>query len=252
MAQKNNRFERFQHCKPPALLEVDDLGGILKAGVRLSKEAITFMFEMPEPELVEMGDVLGIDIGKVTAISCSNGHVSRKNKHGHDLNSIIEVMSRKKKGGKGFKRCEEHRKNYINWAINQLKLGGIKQINIERIQYLRKGKKSSRQMSHWTYTQILGKLMSKAQEQGVLVRELNPVYTSQRCSICGWVRKGNRNGKMFRCDQCGHHADADLNASQNLALPLLAINKKQRLAHENRKGFYWDVPGQEPIVPATH
>jgi len=60
-------------------------------------------------------------------------------------------MSRKKKGSKSFLRTQNHRKNYINWSINQLNMRGIKQLNIEKLRNVRKGKRSSRFLSHWTY-----------------------------------------------------------------------------------------------------
>jgi len=57
---------------------------------------------------------------------------------------------------------------------------------------------------------------------------------------------------LFKCDICGFAADADLNASINISLPLVAISKQQRLKQINRTGFYWLVEGQERIVSATN
>jgi len=225
--------------------------GTLKPGIRLGNRSATFVFEIPEPEKKESGTTIGIDIGKVTALSCSNGFSSKPNSHGHDLNSILKVMARKKRGSKGFKRCQTHRTNYVNWSINQLNLQGVRQVNIENIRHLRRGKRSSRVLGHWTYTAIFGKLESYCSGQGVLVHKVSPTYTSQRCSCCGWVRRGNRKEKLFKCDQCGFTLDSDLNASRNLASPLRAISKKPRLRQTNRKGFYWLAEGQECTVPAT-
>jgi hypothetical protein len=42
-------------------------------------------------------------------------------------------MTRKQKGSKSFKRTSNHRKNFINWSINQLNLDNIKEIGLERI-----------------------------------------------------------------------------------------------------------------------
>ncbi|MDD3710332.1 MAG: transposase [Methanothrix sp.] len=42
-------------------------------------------------------------------------------------------------------------------------------------------------------------------------------YTSQKCSECGHIYKGNRNGSSFRCRKCGFELHADLNASRNIA-----------------------------------
>jgi putative transposase len=130
-------------------------------------------------------------------------------------------------------------------------LTGVKQVNLEKIKNMRKGKRTSRGLGHWTYTEIFGKLESRCNEQGVLVCKVNPIYTSQRCSECGWTRKGNRKGKSFKCDKCGFVSDSDLNASQNIALPLVGISNQQLLKQINRTGFYWLAEGQAPIVPVV-
>lgn len=225
--------------------------GEIKTGVRLSEKYISFGFEISDIEQKNTGCTIGVDIGAKNAISCSNGFSSVPNKHGHDLTTISKRMSKKKKGSKGFKREQEHRKNYINWSIKQLNLSGVKQLNIENIKYLRVGKKSSRNLSHWTYAAIFDRLEMKCEEQGVLVNRVTPTYTSQRCSKCGWTRKRNRKGKMFRCDKCGFTFDSDLNAATNISLPLRGISKKQRLKRLNLDGFYWLLDGQEIIVPVV-
>ena len=219
------------------------LNGKLKTGIRLSKNNITFIFDLLEIVVKKTGNILGIDIGKINTISCSNGFVSTPNKHGYDLNSIINILSRKEKGSKAFERTVQHRTNYINWSINQLNLTNIKQINLENIKNLRKYKRTNRKLSHWTYTDIFGKLEDYCNEQGVLIHKVSPVYTSQRCSNCGWTRKGNRKLKWFKCDKCYFEYNADLNASINLSLDLFPIKEKERQLQKNKTGFYWFAIG---------
>lgn len=216
--------------------------GKIKSGIRLSKKDITFMFEIEDITPNRQGNILGIDIGVTTTLSCSNGYVSKKDIHGHDLNSILNKMSKQEKNSKAFHRSQSHRTNYINWIINQLDLFNIKQINIEKIKDLRHKKRTSRKLSSWTYTSIFEKLERLAEEHGVRVVKLNPAYTSQRCSKCGWVYKDNRNGKIFSCTKCSFSTDADMNASINLSLSLIEI----KLRHT---GFYWYESEQEHTVP---
>ncbi|MYF91158.1 MAG: transposase [Gemmatimonadetes bacterium] len=51
----------------------------------------------------------------------------------------------------------------------------------------------------------------------VLLKIVDPQYTSQRCSQCGHVERGNRSCQArFCCKQCGHQAHADCNAARNI------------------------------------
>ena len=46
---------------------------------------------------------------------------------------------------------------------------------------------------------------------------VNPQYTSQKCSVCGYTDKANRPSQAkFECQQCGHQANADINAARNI------------------------------------
>ena len=225
------------------------LKGTIKLGIRLSKKMITFMFDIEDSKPKTVGSLIGIDVGLKSTLSCSNGQVIQKDNHGHDYMSICKCLSKKRKGSKGFRKVETHRTNYINWTINQLNLKDVKEVNREEIKNLRKGKRNTRLMQSWNYRELFDVMDRKLSEQGVLVNLLNPTYTSQRCSKCGWVRKGNRSGKLFKCDKCFFECDADLNAAINLSLKLKPIGKQQRLKQENRTGFYWTVLDQELIVP---
>jgi len=226
--------------------------GEIKSGIRLSKKQLTFMFDLPQVEKRESGEIVGIDIGQTTTISCSNGYLSGKNSHGHDLKTITDKLCRCKKGSRGFQRAESHRKNYINWTVNQLNLDKVKEVKLERIRNMRKGRKTNRRLSHWTYTDIFSKLESKCEELGVQVTRISPTYTSKRCSNCGWTRRSNRKGKEFRCSQCGNIMDADLNASRNIADNLKPIGYKNRQLYDIRTGFWWHEVGEEHVVPLVN
>ena len=62
-------------------------------------------------------------------------------------------------------------------------------------------------------------LLSAARYTGSRVEKVNPAYTSQRCSACGFVTENNRESQaVFRCKApgCGHHEHADVNAAKNI------------------------------------
>jgi len=223
--------------------------GSRKSGLQLSSSKATFTFEIEKPPQKEKGSTIGLDIGMKSIFTASDGQVSHQDRHGWNLESIQRKLSRRKKGSVGFRKAQDHRKNHINWSINQLNFKNVKILRIERMKHLRQGRRSSRLMTHWTYKSIFEKLTDVCLESGVQIQQVSPTFTSQRCSKCGWVRKRNRKKKQFKCDECGFATDSDLNASLNISLELPAICKKQRLSRPNLTGFYWEETTQEPIVP---
>ena len=52
---------------------------------------------------------------------------------------------------------------------------------------------------------------------GTLV-EVVAAYSSQTCSVCGYVDAANRHGEFFHCLKCGHKDHADTNAAKVLLL----------------------------------
>ena len=62
---------------------------------------------------------------------------------------------------------------------------------------------------------------------GKSVVTIDPRYTSQKCSVCGHIQKGNRKGHSFKCVKCGFQIHADLNAARNIAV--LGISGNGRL-----------------------
>ena len=208
-----------------------------------------------EPPKSNGTNIVGADQGLLTCLTLSDGQITPKCPHGHDLNSIINKMSRKKKGSNGFRRAQTHRKNYTDWSIKQLDLSNIKELRLEQLHDVRRGKGSSRSLGHWTYTAINTQIKSRCSELGVLVVEQPSMYRSQRCSSCGWTQKSNRKGKEFRCKKCGFVHDSDLNGALNHEADLYPLPFGFRQAHLSHNGFYWlgsgvtSKSGQELIVP---
>ena len=219
------------------------------SGARINQKNFSLTLEREDVAPQTEGKTLGIDIGIKSVYSASNGQQAHADKHGWNLGLIQKKMNRRKKGSSGYLKAQQHRKNHINWILNGLDLNGVSKVRLERIKHLRRGKKTSSFLSRWTYTEIFDKLKDKCALSGVQINYISPTYTSQRCSNCGWTRKRNRSGIQFKCDVCGFTANADLNASMNIALELPAISREKRLRHENVKGFYWNVLDKEPIVP---
>jgi len=168
--------------------------GLQKQSIRLSEDRIVIFFEVQKAKGTGT-KTAGADQGYKTVLSLSDGQVTQKCPHGHDLTSIQAKLSRRKKGSKGFKKAQEHRTNYINWSLNQLNFSDIKEVRLEKVKRIRYKKSSSRVMTHWTYTVIKKKLESLSEVEGFNLKEVPNEFRSQRCQ-CGWCAK--RTGKVKR------------------------------------------------------
>jgi putative transposase len=60
------------------------------------------------------------------------------------------------------------------------------------------------------------KIADLEQRLGIVVEEVDPAYSSQTCSSCGFVHPKNRSGEIFRCRACGLRIHADVNGARNL------------------------------------
>jgi IS605 OrfB family transposase len=72
----------------------------------------------------------------------------------------------------------------------------------------------------WAFAQLGAFLTYKAARAGVPVTQVDPAYTSQRCTHCGHIDKRNRTSQAaFVCRDCGFTAEhADILGADNIAL----------------------------------
>lgn len=68
--------------------------------------------------------------------------------------------------------------------------------------------------SGWGY--FIQYLSYKAEEAGKRVVKVNPAYTSQICSGCGYMVKKELSVRRHRCPNCGLDIDRDHNAARNI------------------------------------
>ena len=226
--------------------------GKLTNGIRLSKDALTFCFDMPVVPAVTSGTTVGLDVGVRKLFACSDGQVSLTDDHGWTMQRVAERIARRRRGSKGFQRAVAHRDSFIHWSVKQLNLDGIMEIRMEDLRGL-KNRPVSRVVRGWLYPTLQECVEETCKRRGVLVEQVSPTFTSQRCSHCGWTRRANRKGESFQCKSCGFAADADWNASLNLSLYLVPLSGRERRGKSNVIGFFWHEVsrGQEHMVPGV-
>ena len=94
---------------------------------------------------------------------------------------------------------------------------GCGTIQMEDLTGIAEGKKS-KFLKGWAYYDLQQKIRYKANMLGINVALVDPKYTSQRCSCCGYISEDNRLTQAeFICRKCQFTANADYNAARNIA-----------------------------------
>mgnify|MGYP001941482122 CR=1 FL=1 len=115
---------------------------------------------------------------------------------------------------RGFLRTE------IGRVLNRLVFEGRpSELVLERLDFRNPNlsRRMNRLVQNCGRSAIHAKLLDIEQRLGITATEINPAYTSQTCSVCGYVDRRNRcTQSNFRCLWCGHVMHADLNAASNI------------------------------------
>ncbi len=173
--------------------------------------------------------ILGVDLGIKNFAVLSDGTFIKPNK-------ICAVKRRyaylrKRLQSRGTRNAKRHLKAFsgrerrfmrdfnhcLSKRIAELPFGVFALEGLKNIRKARKGRVFNRMRSNWAYFQFRKLLTYKAEDRGKSVVLVDPQYSSQRCSKCGFIDKFNRKKGVFHCKSCDFHCSADLNASINIS-----------------------------------
>lgn len=199
--------------------------------------------EVPEEDVKDVEDFIGVDFGLVSIATLSNGKEfnSKKLQDYREKRQKVRssVQSKCTRGSKKLLKRLSGRERTTASIINhtiakqivQIAKEENKGISIEdlkgiRFSSLKKGKKFRTRVGKWSFNQLRQYISYKAILNGVPVVLVNPRYTSKTCNNCHHI--GNRKGKIFRCNNCGNNMDADINASKNIATLGCSVNNSEK------------------------
>lgn len=206
--------------------------------------------------------VLGVDLGIKKLVSLSTGEtilnprfykrMERKRSRLHRAASRKVLGSRRRQQAhhrivkleqKVVNQREDYQWKIAHNLVKQYDLIVFENLNIQgmmarckprqddRGKYLHNGQSAKSGLNQAIADAAWGSLKQKvkilSERAGVLVHEVNPRFSSQECSECGYVSPQNRYKEKFLCENCGHHADADVDAAKVIlkrGLDELAIN----------------------------
>jgi putative transposase len=188
--------------------------------------------EVPEEQLKEIQDFLGVDLGIVNlaatsdGILYSGGQTEEVRKHYVDLRGRLQSVGTKnskrhlkKLSGKErrFKKNTNHviSKQIVNQAEKALKAIAIEDLgNFKKT--VRRDQRD--QFGKWAFGELSNFICYKAAIKGIPVIKVDPRNTSITCPKCGNIDKNNRKSQSeFICNICGFSGNADIITAINIA-----------------------------------
>jgi putative transposase len=191
--------------------------------------------EAPEAPLVDpVNGFVGVDMDIVNIASTSTGERAsgdrlnryrkrqarlRKRLQAKKTSSARRLLKKRRRNEARFAADVNHQISKRIVAEAQRTGHGIAVEELTGIRERVRLRKPQRVALHsWAFAQLGSFLAYKAKQAGVAFVQVDPAYTSQTCSACGWVDKRNRRSQAgFDCGRCDFVGHADHNAAINIA-----------------------------------
>jgi transposase, IS605 OrfB family, central region len=206
--------------------------------------------ELKKKEYIPLTDEIAIDLGLNPLFAINKGDLFGRN-FLDVLKSFDEKITKRmaslqkrnikprddKKYRQYVDKLRDYLKNEINRLLNRLiKIYRPKKIVVEMLDFRSPdlSKRLNRLVQDFGKKYIKQKLERLQQLYGIEIVEINPAYTSQECSSCGYVDKKNRkDAQEFECKVCKNKINAQINGAKNIlkrsSLGSLHLTKKQVL-----------------------
>ena len=212
-----------------------------------NKWYVCFSCEVKNKPLRKSKKAIGIDVGLESFATFSNGEkienprffktdqkalakaqrkLSKQKKKSLERRKVKKVVTHihKRIANRRNNFCHQEARRLVNrfgiiciedLHINEMKRGNFRSIN--------------RSIGDVAWGQFANYLSYKAENAGRQVVKVNPAYTSQDCTKCGYREVKKLSDRIHHCSSCGFETDRDHNASLNiLALGLQSIGSTRR------------------------
>ena len=199
-------------------------------------------YEVEVEKRPDDGEILGVDMN-TRQVATSDGHFyflsdlkkkeARRKRYQRRMARQVKGSNRRKdtkeKLAKVSRRIANIRKNWVHQTTKEIsgKCGTVvvEDLKVKNMTASAKGTvenpgKNVAQkagLNRAILDTALGELRRNLEYKCGRLVEVNPAYTSQRCSECGHTDKENRKTQArFRCVSCGYMSNADTNAAMNI------------------------------------
>jgi IS605 OrfB family transposase len=193
-----------------------------------------------EPGEAENGTVLGVDLGIANIAVTSTGRFFSGGLLNHRRDEYEKVRGSLQRTdtesahrtlddmGNREQRWNRDLLHCISKAIVQEALThDCTVIAFEDLTDIRDRLPGAKAFHGWAFKQLYEYVSYKAEAYGIVTEQINPAYTSQRCSKCGTTLQENRTSQEgFCCQKCGYAVHADYNAAKNIGMRQLRSRPK--------------------------
>ena len=257
--------------------------------VRLEDSSVP---ELPVLPTSDIKTAVGLDMGITKLVHCSDGSDINNPRFGTNKKTrrILKIRQRRlSRSKRGSQKRRKHiarlaslhnqvasRRNACQWQVaNKLVKKAdalvVENLNIKGMvkrckpkrdegngRFLPNGQSAKRGLNRSildaSWSGLISKIEYLAAKSGKVLLKIDPRYTSQTCSACGFVDKASRDREKFICTECGHFDHADKQAARNIKQKAvieygLTLIKVRRDSAEPKQLLLFETPSTELTVP---
>jgi len=199
-------------------------------------------------EEAENGTVLGVDLGVENIAVTSTGRFWSGGLLNHRREQYEAVRGGLQQTGteSAHRTMQQIGERERRWAedllhciskdlVNEAVAHDCSRIAFEDLTDIRERMPGAKRFHAWAFRRLFDLVSYKADERGIRTVQVDPAYTSQRCSKCGHTARNNRPSQAeFRCGKCGYENHADYNAAKNVAMKHVRAGQKSPRGRANR------------------
>lgn len=196
----------------------------LELGFRRPKIEI----EPPDEDATVLGVSLGVDTLAVTSTAYffSAGELNHRHREFADVRTALKDAGTRS-AGRALRRASLREERHVRQRLHEIANGivdeaiqyGCDVIAVGDIEDVHDQIPDADSFQKWLFETLIEFVEYKAVEYSVVVVEVNPEYTSQRCAECGFTHPQNRDldRNYFTCLKCGYQQHDAYNAAKNVA-----------------------------------
>ncbi len=207
--------------------------------IEINNEYAFISVTIPENQEYKPESYVGVDLNATghvaVAANPENGKVlklGKKTQHTHKKYSNMRKKLQKQGKFKKLKQIKNRESKIIKNLNHKISKdivefahktkSGLRLEDLKGIRKTAKAGKSFRySLNSWSFYQLRLMIEYKAKLLGVPISYIDPRNTSKTCSKCGLI--GKREKKSFKCPNCGHVDNVDVNAAFNISMDINCV-----------------------------